>query len=253
MLVWLAELGYPLPGATTIRENRIYVTRHFEGEPNLLDGTLMVGSTSYPGVPRSGTAARQEGDRIAVMITGRAGEEPPTDDDGMLSFAATLAAPHIAEVLRTAKPLDQPTTMRYSQSTLRHFETLDRHLEGYIVVGDALCSLNPTYGQGQAIAVLEAELLMSLLANGRDELASRYFREAAKLLAEPWALTAGRQSRAPRDQEAGHYLTRFRAATATDPVLSGAFLRVANMVAPISSLSAPDLRRRVEHNTRGRP
>ncbi|NMO55706.1 squalene monooxygenase [Actinoplanes sp. TBRC 11911] len=234
---WLGRLGYPPPEETTIRENRVYVTRHFEADPDLLDGKLMVGSTSYPGVPRSGSAVRQEGDRIAVMITGRAGEQPPTDDDGMIAYATTLAAPQIAEVLRTAKPLDRPTTMRYSQSSLRHFEKL---VEGYLVVGDALCSLNPTYGQGQAIAVLEAELIVSLLSTGHGDLASRYFHQVATLLAEPWALTAGRP-----DQAAGGYLTRLRAATATDPDLSGAFLRVANMAAPIASLFTPDVRRRV--------
>jgi 2-polyprenyl-6-methoxyphenol hydroxylase-like FAD-dependent oxidoreductase len=174
----------------------------------------------------------------------------------MLEFASTLAAPEIAEVLRTAEPIDEAAKMRNPASSLKHFEKLDRYLEGYLVIGDAMGNFNPLYGQGITVAVLEAELLESLLRNGEDRLARRYFAAAAQVLAEPWALATGSDLRfpgvegvrSPEGEQAGHYLDLLRAAAATDPGVGAAFLRVANMLAPISSLFDPALAARVQQS-----
>lgn len=255
-LAWLAELGYSVPAKTTIRTNTVYVTRHFKQGPRPLQGRLAVVAAPFPGNPRGGVAVRQEGNQIAVMLAGMLGEEPPTDEAGMIAYAETLVASQIAEVLRTATPLDDAVKMRYPESSLKHFDKLDRSLEGYIVVGDALCTLNPIYGQGQTMAVLEAELLQSLLAEGRHGLSKRFFTKAAEVLAEPWGLATGGDLRFPQvegvrnpqDEEAGQYLDQFRAAAATDPALGRSLLRVANMLAPISSLFDPDLKARVQQS-----
>jgi 2-polyprenyl-6-methoxyphenol hydroxylase-like FAD-dependent oxidoreductase len=249
VMTWLKELGYPTPDETVVRTNVVYVTRHFKHEPGQLGGRQAVVSGAYPANPRSGAAVRQENGQIAVFLAGILGDEPPTDHDGMLAFAATLAAPEIAEVLRTAVPIDDAAKMRNPASSIRHFEKLDRYLDGFLVVGDAMGNFNPLYGQGITVAVLEAELLESLLQNGHDRLAQRYFAEAAQVLAEPWALATGNDLRFPKvegvrnpeDEQASHYLDTLRAAAATDPRVAAAFLRVANMLAPISSLFDPAL------------
>ena len=254
VMTWLAELGYPTPDETVVRTNVVYVTRHFRQEPGQPGGRQAVVSGAYPANPRSGAAVRQENGQIAVFLAGILGDEPPTDVEGMLAFASSLAAPEIAEVLRTAVPIDEAAKMRNPASSVKHFEKLDRYLEGYLVVGDAMGTFNPLYGQGITVAVLEAELLASLLEHGTDRLAQRYFAGAAGVLAEPWALATGSDLRFPgvegvRDPEAaqaGQYLDLLRSAAATDPEVGAAFLRVANMLAPISSLFDPALAARVQ-------
>jgi hypothetical protein len=117
-----------------------------------------------------------------------------------------------------------------------------------------LCTFNPIYGQGVTVAVMEAELLQSLLEDGQDDLPGRFFTAAVDLLAEPWALATGGDlrfpevegERGPQDEEINGYLTQFRASAATDPVLGAAFLRVANIMAPIASLFDPELAERVK-------
>lgn len=195
---WLREAGCPVPERTSVRTNVVYVTRHYKQEPGLLDGRLGTTVVPYPGQPRAGVVVRQEGERIAVLLAGLLGEEPPTDDAGMVAFASTLAGQDAAEVLRSGTPVDEAVKMRYPESTLNHFDRLERHLDGFLVVGDALCSFNPIYGQGMTVAAMEAELLRSLLEeDGPRDLAPRFFSAAATLLAEPWALATGGDLRFP--------------------------------------------------------
>src|SRR5262252_2480666 len=49
-------------------------------------------------------------------------------------------------------------------------------LDGYLVIGDAVCSFNPIYGQGMSAAALEAQALGECLTAGDDGLADRFFR-----------------------------------------------------------------------------
>ncbi|MEE4540636.1 FAD-dependent monooxygenase [Streptomyces sp. V4-01] len=252
---WLRELGYPVPEETAVRTNVVYVTRHYQQEPGLLDGRLGATVVPYPGQPRAGVVIRQEKDQFAVLLAGILGEEPPTDDAGMLAFSSTLAGQEVAEVLRSATPLDDAVKMRYPESSLKHFDRLGRHLGGFLVVGDALCSFNPIYGQGITVAVMQAELLESLVRADRNDLSARFFTAAAALLAEPWALATGGDlrfpevegERGPQDEQIGRYLDQYRASAAIDPVLGTAFLHVANMMAPVASLLSPELVERTRH------
>lgn len=258
VLTWLRELGYPLPEESVVKPNVVYVTRHFRQDPGVLEGRLGATVAPYPGQRRAGVVIRQEADQFAVLLAGMLGEEPPTDDEGMVAFASTLAGHEVADVLRTATPIDQAVKMRYPESTLWHFAKLDSRPGGFLVVGDALCSFNPIYAQGMTVAVMEAELLQSLLEDGQDDLPARFFTAAADLLAEPWALATGGDlrfpevegERGPQDEEINGYLTQFRASAAIDPVLGAAFLRVANIMAPVASLFDPEL---AEHVQQPRP
>lgn len=253
-LTWLRELGYPLPEQSTVKTNLVYVTRYFKQDPGVLEGRLGATVVPYPGHPRAGVVIRQEAGQFAVLLAGLLGEEPPTDAQGMTDFASSLAGQEAADVLRNATPVDEAVKMRYPASTLRHFGRLDSHPDGFLVVGDALGSFNPIYGQGITVAVMEAELLESLLRAGRDDLPERFFGAAADLLAEPWSLATGGDlrfpevegERGPQDAEIDRYLTQFRASAAVDPVLGTAFLRVANLMAPAASLFAPDLAERTQ-------
>jgi 2-polyprenyl-6-methoxyphenol hydroxylase-like FAD-dependent oxidoreductase len=246
--VWLAELGYAAAPQETVKVDVTYVTRYYRREQGQVGGVLGVGCGAYPGMPRGGGLASQEDDRFAVALIGLFGEQPPTDDAGMAAFAKSLPATEIAEIVGSATPLGPAVKMRYPASVRRRYERLRRFPEGYLVTGDALCSFNPTYGQGITVAAMEAVLLQRLLAtSGIERLAPRFFAAAAKLVDIPWSMAAGADLRFPEVEGkrplvgrlTGAYFAQLYKAAAQDVEIGRAFIRVMNLIDPPTRMFAP--------------
>ena len=251
---WLERLGYSRPTEETIRVKVVYVTRNYRREPRHFDGGTGVSVGAVPPrLPRGGAVVPLEGDRWMVTLAGALGEEPPVDPDGFAAFAATLAVPDIADLLRDAEPLDEPVRARFPASIRRRYEDLPAFPAGYLVIGDAICSFNPVYGQGMTIAAAEALVLRDCLRRGRGRLASRFFTRAARLIDVPWAVAAGNDLRFPTVEGArplrlrlvNRYLAMLHVAAQHDPTIGHAFLRVANLLVRPERLLAPDIAWRV--------
>ncbi|MFN2497106.1 MAG: FAD-dependent monooxygenase [Pseudonocardiaceae bacterium] len=251
---WLEKLGYPRPVEESVRIKVVYVTRNYRREPQHFDGGTGVSVGAVPPrLPRGGAVVPLEGDRWMVTLAGALGVEPPVDPDGFAAFAATLAVPDIAELLRDAEPLDEPVLARFPASIRRRYEDLPTLPEGYLVVGDAICSFNPVYGQGMTITAAEALVLRDCLRRGRDRLASRFFGGAARLIDVPWSIAVGSDLRFPEVEGArplrlrlgNRYLSRLHVAAQHDPTIGHAFLRVANLLDRPERLIAPDIAWRV--------
>jgi 2-polyprenyl-6-methoxyphenol hydroxylase-like FAD-dependent oxidoreductase len=252
---WLKELGYAPPEKETVRVGMRYSCRLFrgDGDAGYLDGAMVTVVAAYPGHPLGGVALAQEGGRFILALTGRGDAMPPTGLAEMAMCADTLPTPDLAEIIRAATPLGEPATMRFPASVRRRYEFLDHFLGGFLAIGDALCCLNPVYGQGMSAAAAEAQALRGLLRDGPEDIAPRFFRAAAEIVDIPWTTVLGNDlrfpgaegPRTPELERAGEYMEAFRAAAPDDVTLSTALVRVLNMVDPPSSLRTPDLQERV--------
>lgn len=260
--VWLDELGYRRPVEEQVRVGVTYVTRTYRRHPGLIGDLSGAITNAMPGSPRAGIVAAMEDDRYAVALSGMLGEQPPTDEAGMVDFAGTLPLPELAEVISTAEPASDAVTMRFPTSVRRRYERLRQFPDGYLVVADALCSFNPIYGQGITVAALEALLLRRLLATGATRhLARRFFRGAARLIDAPWSIAVGTDlrfaevegRRGLKVRFVNAYVHRLHMAATADPVLGAAFLRVLNLVDPPARLLAPGTAFRVLRGVFRRP
>lgn len=187
--------------------------------------------------------------------------EPPTDFDAMLTMAEPSLPTAIIEGLRGAYPIGEAVIYHHAAAVWRRYDQLTEFPSGLLVTGDALCSLDPTYGQGMTIAALEALTLRDCLRAGDAHLAQRFFRATARYIAETWAanqardrLTSGVHRPGGMRQRLERWMsTAALHASTQDVVLTERFFRVSNFIDPPSRLRDPALLPRIVWgNLRGR-
>ena len=242
--VWLEGLGYQRPKRDQIRIDLGYTTRTFRLPAEALDGNLAVLVAPTPEHPRAGALQALERGRWMLTLAGILGDHPPTDAAGFLAFARSLRFPDIYDAIRDAQPLDDPVSFHFPASVRQRYERLAQVPAGLLVVGDALCSFNPIYGQGMSVAAIEAETLRRLLERDGEPTPHRWFRDVARVVDVPWDMAAGgdlvfpgvpgRRTRKIRLLNA--YLARLQTAAEHDAALASAFIRVAGLVDPPASL-----------------
>lgn len=250
---WLEMLGYPRPPVERVRIGIGYASRTYRLVPELLDGDLGILNAPTPDHPRGGALAAMENDRFIVTLFGILGDYPPTDPEGFADFAATLQFPDINQALCKAQPLDVPVPFRYPASERHRYERLSRFPEGLLVMGDAVCTFNPIYGQGMSVVALQALALRAHLQQEARPHPVRFFRQIGRIIDVPWNMATGGDlaypevvgQRTTQMRLLNGYLARLHAGAAHDPQLGRAFLRVAGLIDPPQSLLAPGVAARV--------
>ena len=251
---WLAQAGFPAPGEEVVECHASYATRQYRLEPGQLEGIKSVLVAPSPGSLRGAVLAQQEGGRWILTLIGLMANRPPTDDAGFRAYAKALPSKEITDLVETATPIDDPVPASYPSNVRRRYDRLGRFPERYVVLGDAICSFNPMYGQGMSVAALEGAALADTLAEpGDEELGLRFFRKAAPALDAPWLLAAGNDLRLTKPDApvsrgtrfVRWYMDRLHVAARTDTAVAQAFLLVTGLVAPPSSLFKPAVALRV--------
>jgi hypothetical protein len=246
---WLQALGYPRPAKEQVRIGLGYATRRYRLPPDALGGDLGMLHGTTPEHPRGGALLMLEGDQWMVTLVGILGDYPPTDPDGFLAFARSLRFLDLYEAIRDGEPLDDPVAFRFPASVRHRYERLPWFPDGLLVMGDAVCSFNPIYGQGMSVAALEALALRRHLERGTRPQPHRWFRDLARVVDVPWDIAVGGDLVFPSVQGrrtakvwlVNAYIARLHAAAAHDASLASAFMRVAGLVARPESLLRPGI------------
>ena len=262
---WLTAFGYLTPPEQLIKMDLGYTSRVYRRKAVDWGGAhaLLVGNNPPKG-KRGGGIFQIEGDRWLVTLAGYLGDHAPLDEPGFLAFARSLPAPDVYDAIKDAEPLGEIYLHRFPFSRRRHYEKLARLPEGLIVMGDALCSFNPVFGQGMTVAALEAEALDGCLRNPpsaakasvsgmRAGLTKQFFKTIAPLVDVPWSLASGADFRFP--EVAGRrvcgaalldqYMDRLVHAALSDNEIGLAFLEVVHLMRLPKTLFQPRMIARV--------
>ena len=247
---WLQELGYDAAPESKVTVNVGYATRVYRrnaADPRGRNWILV--TPEAPKENRFGGLFPIEGDRWICSMGGWLGDHAPLDEAAFLEFAHSLPAPDIYNIIRQAEPISEVMPHKFPHSLRRHYEKLRLFPAGYLVLGDAISSFNPTYGQGMTSASLQAAELDALLANrsSLEGLAQAFFQRAAKVIDTPWQLAVGEDFRFPQTSGTkppgtdfiNRYVAKVHRATLHDEVVGEAFLKVMNLMAPPPSLFHP--------------
>jgi 2-polyprenyl-6-methoxyphenol hydroxylase-like FAD-dependent oxidoreductase len=246
--IWLEQLGYPRPARDEVRIGFGYTSRLYRLDPDVLAGEgARISNGTLPHRYVGGLQLLEHG-QMLVTLGGYKSNHPPVDPEGFTAFAAQLPA-DLYEVIQQGEPLNDPIRFTFPVSVRTRYERLRRFPGGLLVLGDAICSFNPTYGQGMSIAALEAHALRDCLRGGTRRLAARFFRAAAKIVDRAWDISVisdlqlpevtGRRTLKVRLVNA--YLPHVHAAAAVDARVGAAFLRVFNLLDPPLRLLSPTL------------
>ncbi len=253
---WLEGFGFQRPEEDEIQVGIGYATRLYRRRPNdLLGAKLVMISPTPPTQKRMTFLFPVENDRWIVSAGGWLGDHPPTDESAYLEFIRRLPVPDIYDVVSRAEPLSDVFTYKFPSSLRRRYEKLTSFPEGYLVLGDAIASFNPIYGQGMTSAVMQVKVLDEFLRqqSALTGLWQPFFQRIAKVVDMPWQIAACEDFRypdtvgkkPPLTDLTNAYLAKVHRATRHDTVVYAQFLRVMNLMAPPTSLMHPQIAWRV--------
>ena len=244
---WLRAIGAAPPDEERVETGLAYATRAYETTAELdYKGIYLM---QNPQLPRGALVMpNEEPGAYWITLSGRAGDEPPTDPNGYEAFAAGLPHPIVRDWIAEAVPQGPPVGFRNTANIRRRYDRLRSRPAGLLVVGDAACTFNPVYAQGITVAAFGAQAVKDALARGEHSTA-QWQRLIAAAAEQAWAIAAGADKSLPRatgnaarrslvERAAGWYLRRVEAHAAGNPVVSRPFIEVLELVRPVRALLA---------------
>ncbi len=255
----LEALGLPVPEETVVTSKAAYASCVVRLAPDPARTWSFCYVQPSPG-PGGGTrgaiiAPMEDGLSMATLI-GMAGDAPPTDELGFLEFARSLPTPVIADALAAAMPAGPIHGYAKAENRLRHYDRLPRHLDGLVLMGDAVYALNPVYGQGMTVASMAALALGEMVARrtgpaGLDTsgISAAFQKKLTQVIALPWQMATGEDLRWPIPENVGRiglmgrllnaWVDRVQRASLYSAEVTEAFYRVAQMVDAPTALMRP--------------
>ncbi|WP_405947763.1 FAD-dependent monooxygenase [Streptomyces prunicolor] len=250
---WLETLGVTGIEERTVDSGLVNATRIYrrpEGAEHFPLTVLQANPyVSLPG--RAGMVLPIEGDRWMVSLAGTRGAEPPADPAGFAQYMRDLPHPILARLISGAEPLTDVHTSHSTQNARRYLEKVQNWPAGLVVLGDALATFNPAYGQGMSVAALGAQTLSRELNEEgftAPTLSTKVQHAVAPSVEGAWAMAVGQDiwypnTKGPAPTTADRLITRYsrrllKSATGSYAAAS-ALATVTSMEADASTLLHP--------------
>jgi len=250
---WLAERRFPVPPEERVHVDVAYSSCAFAMPAEVIGRDLGILVVATPANPRGGAIIDMGNDQWLVSLSGYGGAHPPVTPKGFLEFARRLPVPDIYRALLQSTPTENPVRFRIPDVTRRRYDKLTRFPKRFVVLGDAVSTFNPVYGQGMSVAALEALILRRCLQHHGDKGLARLRREITKAGSVAWTMSvnsdlrmpdvAGRRTATVRWGNA--YLARLYRVAQHDATVAVAIMRVVNLIDRPVRILRPSIARRV--------
>lgn len=253
--LFLELLGYDRPPVDEVVVQLAYACQPVRVRPGAIAEHFIALMPEHGRARMFATACYENGATM-FAVGAMAGHQVPDTADEMRDFVADFAPAKVLTALADAEPLGPVVNYRVPSNRWRRYDKLRRLPDGLLVVGDAVCSFNPIYGQGMTVAAVEATVLRDCLQRGDRNLARRFFRSSVKPIRIAWQTAVGSDLALPEVEGtaplsirlSNAYLDRVLTACETDEAVTLRFLRVLGMVDPPAKLFSPSFVWRVLRN-----
>jgi 2-polyprenyl-6-methoxyphenol hydroxylase-like FAD-dependent oxidoreductase len=213
----------------------------------------------YPNPPAEkigGSISKVEGNRYIVTYIGYHdginGKEILKNDRALLELARKLPKSDIYEELQTARTLSSVSVFRVPHILWRRLDKVQNLPDGLLLIGDSLCRIDPFFGQGMSIAVLEALALQEIFQNQQTpqhQLIAAFHKKAARIIAPIWnmVLTEDFRYAATKGKKPfglpflQWYAKNIFLQSSRNPRIYDSFVKVMNLTQPMTILMHPKI------------
>lgn len=246
--MWLQQWGFGTPREDAVQVGVTYASHRVRIPDGLLAEKMVLVGAARDRPLGMGMLFHEDG-IWTVTTFGVAKTEPPRDLAGICELAETLLPGHISSALRAGEPFGGMTFHRYPASKWRRYDKLSKLPRGIVPFGDAVVSLNPTFGQGVTMAAIQAANLRLVLDSGTSDIAARLAKATARTTYPVWLMNAVADHAEHGAQGDRRWWYRplyglfdqFLAAAETDPVLAEWFLRRTSLLDSLYLAPSPRL------------
>lgn len=201
-----------------------------------------------------GTISKVEGNRYIVTLIGYHKEinekEVLKNEKGFIELAKKLPKQDIYHEIKDATALSSTSVYRVPQITWRKYDKVKNLPNGLILIGDTICRIDPVFGQGMSIAVLEALALQKLFQDHNlthHKIKTAFHKQASKIISPIWNMVITEDFRYPDTtgkKPIGLSLQQWYAKnifllSSQNQDIYNSFIKVMNLVRPISILMHP--------------
>ncbi|WHX98387.1 glutamate synthase subunit beta [Neobacillus sp. DY30] len=258
---WLHKRGTHVP-EEKVEINLSYISKQFQLDENQeRDWKIKM---IYPDPPKEkigGTISKIEGNHYIVTIMGYHNavndKEVLKDDMCFIELSKKLPRLDIYQEIENAASLTKTSLYRIPHLVWRRIEKM-KLPDGLLLIGDTFCRIDPVFGQGMSIAILEALALQKLIHKDTRQLVPAVFhKKAAKIIAPIWNMVLTEDFRYPDTHGKKPfglsiqlwYAKNIFLLSAQNQEVYNAFVKVMNLVNPITSLMRPRIIKMVLNRT----
>nr|WP_309100946.1 FAD-dependent monooxygenase [Fredinandcohnia onubensis] len=250
---WLNEQGIHIP-LEKVKIDLTYVSQIVELPENVSqDWTIKLLYPNPPHEKLAGSISKVEGNRYLVTFIGYhdcINDKEVVKENNLLHLAKRLQKNDMYQTLQTGTPLTSISVFRVPHITWRKIEKINNFPAGLIMIGDTICRIDPFFGQGMSIAVLEALALKGILQNqSLENLARDFHKKAANIIAPVWNMVLTEDFR--YQETTGKkpfglpilqwYARQVFLLSAKDTNIYDSFIKVMNLKSPMTILMKPSI------------
>lgn len=253
---WLNKREVPIP-EEQVKIDLSYFTKTFKLPDNQeRDWAIKLVYPSPPLEKIGGAISKVEGNRYLVTLMGYHNEinekEILKSDNGFIEIAKKLPELDIYQELKEAIALSSTSIYRVPNIIWRRFDKVNNFPNGLLLIGDAICRIDPFFGQGVSIAVIEALALKNLLTNQKQtnqKMIDAFHQQAAKMISPIWNMVITEDFRYPATtgkKPAGLSIQQWYAKnifllSSQNQDIYNSFINVMHLLRPTSTLMHPKI------------